>query len=265
MVSGRVGQQEDQPQYLGERVMGATTMASLYQDQVPLSLHTRDELEKMVTDQSLHYCDTTYVASSRHQMYQVRAGMIHHRLASLYHHSFRSAQQITEVRLKKLKQLSELHYVKATNLFIILCMFAQAIRTILERAGLLEASLVSSKSDVGKYKILLQILDIILETEAVVNKIVNKDGDDFDQEELDEEKKMTEIILQRLQFTLLSMVKCGNMSSKSKKKGDKKSSGENNVVKDVYGSTLKCSVNSENFVKELHKLLLLVSSERVNM
>ena len=76
---------------------------------------------------------------------------------------------------------------------------------------------------------------------------------------------MTEIILQRLQYTLLSMVKCGNMSSKSKKKGDKKSSGENNVVKDVYGSTLKCSVNSENFVKELHKLLLLVSSERVNM
>ena len=67
----------------------------------------------MVTDlmnQSLHYCDPTDVTSSKHQMYQVRAGMIHHRLASLYHHSFRSAQHITEVRLKKLKQLSELHY-----------------------------------------------------------------------------------------------------------------------------------------------------------
>ena len=134
------------------------TMASLYQDQAPLSLHTRDELEKMVTDlmnQSLRYCDTTDVTSSRHRMYQVRAGMIHHRLASLYHHSFRSAHQITEVRLKKLKQLSELHYVKATNLFIILCMFAQAIRTIPDRAGMLEASLLSSKLDVGKYKILL--------------------------------------------------------------------------------------------------------------
>ena len=48
------------------------TMASLYQDQAPLSLHTRDELEKMVTDlmnQSLHYCDTTDVPSSKHQMY----------------------------------------------------------------------------------------------------------------------------------------------------------------------------------------------------
>ena len=113
MVSGRVGQQEDQPQYLGECVVGATTMASLYQDQAPLSLHTRDELEKLVMDlmnQSLRYCDTTDVTSSRHQMYQVSAGMIHHGLASLYHHSFRSAQHITEVRLKKLKQLSELHY-----------------------------------------------------------------------------------------------------------------------------------------------------------
>ena len=105
-------------------------------------------------------------------MYQARAGMIHHRLASLYHHSYRATlQSSSDVavdnqlgnRNKKLKQLSELHYVKATTIFTNLCMFSQAIRAILERAGLMEAFLASSKTDSAKYKVLLQILDIILE------------------------------------------------------------------------------------------------------
>merc|ERR1719445_264809 len=146
----------------------------------------------------------------------VRAGMVHHRLASLYHHSYRATLQVADARSKKLRQLSELHYVKATQLFVQLSMIAQAIRTVLEMAGLLEASLSQSKSDVGKSKVLLQILDIILENESILAKMIERDEADEDQEESEEEKKMTETILQRLQFTLLSLVKSGGVNKNKK-------------------------------------------------
>jgi len=49
------------------------TMATLYQDQAPLSTMSRDQVEKLVTDmmsQSLKYCDTDNVTSPRHTHYQ---------------------------------------------------------------------------------------------------------------------------------------------------------------------------------------------------
>ena len=71
-------------------------------------------------------------------------------------------------------------------------MNAQAIRSILERVGLLEAS-----ANAGKYKTLLQILDIILETKDVVYKIIERGQSDYNEEV---ERKMLETIVQRLQF-----------------------------------------------------------------
>ena len=96
-------------------------------------------------------------------------------------------------------------------------MFAQAIRTVLERAGLLEVALASAKSEAGKCKILLQILDIILENEDVLGKMIARDEVEEldDKDEIVEEQKMTETILQRLQFTLLSLVKSGSGASKN--------------------------------------------------
>ena len=71
-------------------------------------------------------------------------------------------------------------------------MNAQAIRSILERVGLLEAS-----ANAGKYKTLLKILDIILETKDVVYKIIERGQSDYNEEV---ERKMLETIVQRLQF-----------------------------------------------------------------
>ena len=248
-------------------------------------------VEKTVTELmsgALKYCDTCEPGSARHHQYQVikqiffhhkifwvftkrlrqvRAGMIHHRLASLYHHSYR-ATLAQEARSRKLRQLAELHYVKAAALFSALAMFAQAIRTVLERAGLLEVALASAKSEAGKSKVLLQILDIILENEEVLGKMIARDEVEEldDKDEIIEEQKMTETILQRLQFTLLSLVKSGSgASSKNKKKGDKRVSDGGGIVKELYGLTLKCSASSENFVKELQQLLTSVKKERANM
>ena len=81
-------------------------------------------MEKAVTEhmsQALKYCDTETV-SARQLVYQSRAVMIHHRLAS------------------------------------------QFLRTVLERAGLVEAHLPAvKKGDGARYKLLLQVLDIVLE------------------------------------------------------------------------------------------------------
>ena len=84
---------------------------------------------------------------------------------------------------------------------------------------------------------------------------------DEDQDESKEEKKMTETILQRLQFTLLSLVKSGGVN-KNKKKGDRKTPVEGVTYKELYGETLKCSSSSPDFTSNLHTLLVLVKAER---
>ena len=76
---------------------------------------------------------------------------------------------------------------------------------------------------------------------------------------------MTETILQRLQFTLLSLVKSGGGgggANKNKKKGDSRKTPEGATYKELYGETLKCSPSSPDFIKNLHSLLLYVKAER---
>jgi len=245
------------------------TVGTLLQDHAPLSTQSRDEVEKAVTEhmsQALKYCDTETV-SPRQIMYQTRAAVIHHRLASLYHHSYRCyALDDNSNRKKKLKQLSELHYVKASQLFLLVDRLAEYIRTVLERAGLVEAQLPAVKGDGAKYKLLLQVLDIVMETGVVVAKLAEKDNDEevVDQEEKEEEKKMLETVVQRIQFLLLSMVKLGNISVKTKKsKGDKKGCiGPPSIVKESYAAALKCSGRSSSFALDLHNLITRIGTDR---
>lgn len=119
-------------------------------------------MEKAVTEhmsQALKYCDTETV-SARQLVYQSRAVMIHHRLAS------------------------------------------QFLRTVLERAGLVEAHLPAvKKGDGARYKLLLQVLDIVLETGVVVSKLVEKENEEVvDQDETEVESKKLETVVQRIQF-----------------------------------------------------------------
>jgi len=119
-------------------------------------------VEKAVTEhmsQALKYCDTETV-SARQLVYQSRAVMIHHRLAS------------------------------------------QFLRTVLERAGLVEAHLPAvKKGDGARYKLLLQVLDIVLETGVVVSKLVEKENEEVvDQDETEVESKKLETVVQRIQF-----------------------------------------------------------------
>jgi len=244
------------------------TVGTLLQDHAPLTTQSRDEVEKAVTEhmsQALKYCDTESV-SPRQCMYQTRAAVIHHRLASLYHHSYRCyAQEDTSNRKRKLKQLSELHYVKASQLFLLVDRPAEFIRTVLERAGLVEAQLPAMKGEVARYKLLLQVLDIVLETGVVVAKLMEKEDEEMiDKEEWEEEKKMLETVVQRIQFILLSMVKLGNAAGKSKKTKPDKRTGvvASGSVKESYAAALKCSGKSPTLAKDLNSLICKLGEDR---
>ena len=239
------------------------TMATLYQDRPPLSSHSRDQLEKIVTEmmgQALKYCSD-----------QTRAAIIHHRLASLYHHSYRFILQEDPGRdsrdRNKMMKLADFHYTKATNIYTNLSSPAQAIRTVLERAGLLEASILTLKSEVGKYKVQLQVLDIIMETKTVLCQIIEREEELSDQTESEEEQKMLNTILQRLQATLLSLVKVGGSSAGSKSKKIKSDTTESAtlVLKNLYGKALKVSANDEIFIQKLLKLIKNIEEERENL
>jgi hypothetical protein len=116
------------------------TVGSLLQDQAPLSTLSREEVEKQVTEymlKALKYCDVDSTGP-RQVVYHYRAGVIHQRLASLYHHAYRSYDpKDVSARRKKLKQLSQLHYSKASALFLSLDRIADFLRSILESAGLM--------------------------------------------------------------------------------------------------------------------------------
>ena len=81
-------------------------------------------------------------------------------LASLYHHSY--GQDDNSNRKRKLKKLSELHYVKASQLFLLVDRLAKFIRTILERAGLVETQLPAMMGEGARYRLVLQVLHIVL-------------------------------------------------------------------------------------------------------
>merc|ERR1712111_318622 len=113
----------------------------------------------------------------------------------------------------------------------------------------------------------LLILDIILESENVIKKIVGREDDDeVNKEELEQEKKMIETVLQRLQFTLLSMIKAssGSNNAKNKRKSEKKTS-DNTTVKDAYAATLKYSSEHSNFSRDLLELIEIILKDRSNM
>ena len=164
-------------------------------------------------------------------------------------------------------KLADFHYTKATNIYTNLSSPAQAIRTVLERAGLLEASILTLKSEVGKYKVQLQVLDIIMETKTVLCQIIEREEELIDQTESEEEQKMLNTILQRLQATLLSLVKVGGNSAGSKSKKIKSDTTESAtlVLKNLYGKALKVSANDEIFIQKLLKLIKNIEEERENL
>ena len=242
------------------------TVGTLFQDQAPLSSLSKEDAEKQVIDyflKALMYCDIDTV-SSRQDLYRRRAAEIHLRLASLYHHSYRSYDiEDTSFRKKKLKQLSENHYCKAAPLYLQQERFVYYIRCVLEKGALLEAQLDSLTSTGAKQKQFFLILSCLLETRPALKQMSS--GSDSDtqtvpssekvepsstksEDELEEEIYVTNTLLQRVQATLLSLYKL--LMGKTPKKG-KEPSPLVNKFKELYAESLK----TKNIAFEILNLL----------
>jgi len=252
------------------------TIGTLLQDHAPLSTYSREQVEKQVTDhmlKALKYCDTDS-PGCRQVVYQYRAASIHHRLASLYHHAHRCyTTDDPSPRRKNLRQLSELHYVKAGTLFQLLDHPTEYLRTQLERAGLVEGQVLQGATNASKFKGLVSVLEVLLEMSPVIEKLSKKPEREMksaqsitppEDEDGEEIIKMLETFLQRLQFNLLSMVKLqSEKSGKTTKKRDK--STPNAKLKEIYAASLKCNVKSKKFPNSIFSILQQISLEIQNL
>ena len=148
-----------------------------------------------------------------------------------------------------------MHYVKAAGLFLTAERYGEYLRTVLERAGLAEAPLANMKSDSARQKGTMGVLEVLVEVRGAVASLAGmEEAEEERGEEGKEESKMLETLVQRIQFILLSLIKL-DTAKKSKSKR-----GEN--LKDLYAAALKCSGKS---AKEIHKLLVRLVSERLNL
>jgi len=232
------------------------TVGTLLQDHAPLTSQSREDVEKAVTEhmgQALKYID--YEASGpRQQVFLMRGATIHHRLASLYHHSYRCyGPEDPTPRKRSLRQLADLHYVKAANLFLTAERFGEHLRALLERAGLVEGALAAGRTEAARVKVLLAVLEILVEARPAVAAIVEEPDA---REEGEEEEKMLETLVQRLQFTLLSLMKVDQgRRGRSRKEG----------LKEHYAAALRCTGRREGMAREVQGLLERLASDKTNV
>ncbi|KAL5017442.1 hypothetical protein ScPMuIL_007031 [Solemya velum] len=223
-------------------------MAMLLQDYAPLSSFTRDEIEKEVTDlmnKSLKHCHTE-INSPRQPMCQYRAALVNHRLASLYHNSYR--QQPNDQRKKYLRHLLETHYDKAARYFNILDCPLELLRVHLEKVAMYEFTLTTQTNYKNRLKILSLALKCFAECKDVVHSLLKQLSDsDLEKKLKSEGDSLMEILISRLQFVFLQLIKLHNKNKKSSN-----NAGLVTEMKNIYWLSLQQTTQNPN-TDSLHK------------
>ena len=99
------------------------------------------------------------------------------------------------------------------------------------------------------------VLEVLVEVRGAVASLAGmEEAEEERGEEGKEESKMLETLVQRIQFILLSLIKLDTAKKSKSKRGE--------ILKDLYAAALKCSGKS---AKEIHKLLVRLVSERLNL
>ncbi|KAL0269089.1 UNVERIFIED_CONTAM: hypothetical protein PYX00_006926 [Menopon gallinae] len=237
------------------------SMASFLQD-YPSCIKNQEEAEREVIDtllKALKYCDLE-TPGPRQPVYQFRSAMIHHRLASLYHKSYRTNCE-EESRRKKIIQLCKLHYEKSANLLLFLEHPAEYLRVQLERVALSEFQVECVNSVTAKIKHLENCLDLLVEAKSIFKIMAEGETKVDDAKEIDKEDKagrkneesresedelnLLNLFEHRLQFVLLSLTKL----TIGKTDGKRESNCLGETYKKLYAMTLKSNVSDRNPVE----------------
>ncbi|RWS30809.1 erythroid differentiation-related factor 1-like protein [Leptotrombidium deliense] len=189
------------------------TMGSLLQDFAPLSYCAFEEIEREI-DSALHRALKLCLNAEENKtkrlcLYQYRAGTIHHKLSSLYHHSFRNMSD-NDSKRRQTFQLADDHFEAAMNRFEKLENKVEYLETLLERVGMHEHLMLSLSGFGSKIKEFQRILQILIATEKTSKMKV-----EVDEDEADELLKLLKLVLQRIQLCVKGLLKM--YSTKSSK------------------------------------------------
>ncbi|KAH0944645.1 hypothetical protein HN011_004591 [Eciton burchellii] len=237
------------------------TIATLLQD-YPITEHkSEEEMEREVVDilqKALKHCDVD-TPGPRQPVYQFRAAIIQHRLASLYHRVYREFKSDIDNSKKKMSlQLCKLYYDKATKLLLSLEQSTEYLTVQMERIALAEYQAHNGTSFNSKLKAYQNGLDLVLQCipimqilcernnmeeqkkEVTGNELENDSTDHekvAEQKVIDDEEKLVILLEQRLQFLLRSLTKLflNKNSIHNKKEHDKLV----NLYKQCYIRTLR--------------------------
>lgn len=258
------------------------TMATLLQDYPTTGCKTEEELEREVVDilqKALKHCDTE-TSGPRQPVYQFRAAIIQHRLASLYHRVYREYESDTDnIKRKTSLQLCKLYYDKAAKLLLTLEQTTEFLTVQMERVALVEHQARCATTINGKVKAYQNGLELILqcrpimdmlsersnsqkqkkENTNVVNDKIEKhsmeEGKGTDEQKVVEDEESLVILLeQRLQFILRSLTKL--FVTKNNSSNKKESETLANLYKQCYSRTLRpITMTGLTLIKHIAQLL----------
>lgn len=205
-----------------------------------------EEIEQSVVEalqKALRLCHTE-IGSDKQVLYTFRAGLIHHRLGSLYH-NFWLRRDNDEVKKKTYLTLCRMHYEKSANIFIGLFETREFLEVQLKRVSVTEQLSEGSANATMKIKHLLASMDLFYESHPIIQKLSELSQDSSSQSTSEDLLKMLTLFEQRLQICLRTLAKI--YSNMTNKKGAEKNVS---LYKSMFGMTLR-SPGKELSVKEL--------------
>lgn len=222
-------------------------LAKQMQDNTPLTCNT-EEVEKDVLEvliKSLKLCDLE-TNSSRNVLYCFRAGLIHRRLASLYHQQLRRISEDSKKRTTL--QICRINYEKSISLFESLKEFKEFFQVQMERIALQEFLAEESPNNQTKIKNYQAALKIFLDCSKMLRQLLHAKSV-IDQ---DETLSLLELFEKRLQHVLKILTK---LSLAGKKNDNTKSE----TYKKMFAFTLRTSEKLE-FSKLINHLLVVLGN-----
>uniref|UniRef100_A0A182NQJ1 Erythroid differentiation-related factor 1 n=1 Tax=Anopheles dirus TaxID=7168 RepID=A0A182NQJ1_9DIPT len=180
---------------------------------------SQEEVEQEVVEmlqRALKLCDQDN-SGPKQVLYLFRAALIHHRIASYYHMSYRSTAD--EHRRKTSLQLTKLHYEKAANIFESLSEPQEFLRIQMERIALQEYQCEQSVTSVAKTRHLQSALVLCKQAHPLIEQLASMKSHGPDEPTIgagdssstaggyEELQKLFELFEKRLQVILLTLAK----------------------------------------------------------
>lgn len=222
-------------------------LAKQMQDNTPAGGNT-EEVEREVLEvlmKSLKLCDLE-TNSSRNILYCFRAGLIHRRLASLYHQQLRRISDDSKKRTTL--QICRINYEKSISLLESLKEFKEYFQVQMERIALQEFLAEESQNNTTKIKNYQTALDLFLDCSKMLRQLSHAKTV-IDQ---DETLSLLELFEKRLQHVLKVLTK---LSISSKKNDNSKSE----TYKKMFAFTLRTAEKLE-FLKLINHLLVVLGN-----